>query len=178
MVLRRRLAFTTGLFMMHAVALDRGRAWMYARGEIGCCVVVKSWEPVYPSMDLPNKVRRGYSDRYLRSCSYYHCGFATNPLTLPTKKPKTLAQITYHRTSTLPLLHRRYSLPYQKIADGAIPTRYMRPTWTPYFCCKHLEKIARTVLNNTKYKRMWQYSIDTTLVYSFSAVLYFINFIL
>ena len=162
MVLRRRLAFTTGLFMMHAVALDRGRAWMYARGEIGCCVVVKSWEPVYPSMDLPNKVRRGYSDRYLRSCSYYLC-FATNPLTLPTKKPKTLAQITYHRTSTLPLLHRRYSLPYQKIADGAIPTRYMRPTWTPYFCCKHLEKIARTVLNNTKCKRIHRY--DTSMLF-------------
>ena len=44
--------------------------------------------------------------------------------------------------------------PAHKIADGAISTSYTRPTWTPYFWSKHLEKIAKAMLNDTKCNRV------------------------
>ena len=53
----------------------------------------------------------------------------------------------YCGTSTLSLLYRRYSLPNPKIENGVIPTSCTRPTWTLYFWCKHLERIARTLPN-------------------------------
>ena len=100
-----------------------------------------------------SEVSQGYFNKSTCTSSALQRIRLLSPPTFRTFDPCTNHR--YHGTSTLPLLHHRYSLSYPQIADGAIPTSYTRPTWTPYIWRKHLEKIARTMLNDTKCKRMW-----------------------
>ena len=70
-------------------------------------------------------------------------------------EPSTLARITGIAELAPSLCYTAgICNPTHKIADGAIPTSYTRLTWTSYFSCKQLEKIARRILNDTKCKRM------------------------
>ena len=106
---------------------------------------------------LIHKVRRGYSDRNLRlpvlallcnKSAHSHCQLL--------EESSTLARIT-GTAELAPYLCYTIGIRYptHKIADGAIPTSYTRPTWIPHFWSKHLEKFARPMLNNTKCKRVW-----------------------
>jgi len=71
------------------------------------------------------------------------------------EEPSTLARITGTAELAACLCYTEgIRNPTHKIADGAIPTSYMRQTWTSYFWCKQLEKIARRMLNDTKCKIM------------------------
>ena len=71
------------------------------------------------------------------------------------EEPSTLAQIAVTaELAPCPCYTAGIHYRTHKIADGAIPTSSTRLIWTQYFWCKHLEKIARTMLNNTKCKRM------------------------
>ena len=154
MVLRRRLAFTTGLLMMRAVAYTSrtgaGRECVCAWRNWLLCSCEKLGTGV--PMDLPNKVKAGlFRQKFAKLpvlplfCNESPYSPHQRNLRPLHKSPTTeLAPCLCYTTGI------RY--PTHKIADGAIPTSYMRPTWTPYFWCKHLEKIARTVLNDTKYK--------------------------